>query len=574
MAQVFRIWLGVLLCLVAISSLAQPQWLYQLSDSTGMATLEHWINHADVHADSLEPALARLEHSYQQQKKPNLQRLTWLAAGINRVAQTTNRAEQERRYLKLEKDLHKKGWLGTEGELWVLLGSFYAGNHQFGKAFEYSLRGYYRLQEHGFKQNPYSYRLLGNIADIYYKLGDWQSALSYLTTLDSVSQLYPLNLPPYHVKNTIGLAYRNLQMYDSATHFFASAHQSAKAVADSFWMALSLGNLGFTHYLNGHLALAKPLLLTDFRLSLKHQQMESATNAGLILAEIYLHENKPDSAGYVLNLIKPSVLSMRSPRQMRGWFQNQFTLASRQGRQQAALVFADSALHYRDVTATNANAQLIANTRSKVEAEEYLHQIKLLDNKRQQAVLLRNALLVGLVLLAIISLLMINRAQTRQQFALEKANLQQMQAQEKMNLLKAQLEQYTLGIKDKARLLEQFELEITQLKQQQQQNLIEQEHTFGQLLKASILTEEEWQQFRELFEKVHPGFLARIRQQFTDLTPAETRMMVLGKLKLTNKEMMAMLGIGYDAIKKARQRLRKKLQLDEHTNLEEWIETL
>ncbi|HMP94746.1 MAG TPA: hypothetical protein PKD90_17830, partial [Phnomibacter sp.] len=110
MAQVFRIWLGVLLCLVAISSLAQPQWLYQLSDSTGMATLEHWINHADVHADSLEPALARLEHSYQQQKKPNLQRLTWLAAGINRVAQTTNRAEQERRYLKLEKDLHKKGW--------------------------------------------------------------------------------------------------------------------------------------------------------------------------------------------------------------------------------------------------------------------------------------------------------------------------------------------------------------------------------------------------------------------------------------------------------------------------------
>jgi DNA-binding CsgD family transcriptional regulator len=62
-----------------------------------------------------------------------------------------------------------------------------------------------------------------------------------------------------------------------------------------------------------------------------------------------------------------------------------------------------------------------------------------------------------------------------------------------------------------------------------------------------------------------------MRVKLPDLTPAETRLLVLTKLKLSNKEMGAMLGIGYDAIKKTRQRLRKKIDLPEEGGLDKLI---
>ncbi|MEJ7678709.1 MAG: helix-turn-helix transcriptional regulator [Segetibacter sp.] len=94
------------------------------------------------------------------------------------------------------------------------------------------------------------------------------------------------------------------------------------------------------------------------------------------------------------------------------------------------------------------------------------------------------------------------------------------------------------------------------------------------LVSTTILTENDWQHFRNLFEQVHPGFLYRLREKFTDLSPAEIRLLMLIKLALSSREMANMLGISIESVRKSRYRVRKKLKLEEESNLEVLIQQI
>ncbi|MBZ0100181.1 MAG: hypothetical protein K8F30_13945, partial [Taibaiella sp.] len=86
-----------------------------------------------------------------------------------------------------------------------------------------------------------------------------------------------------------------------------------------------------------------------------------------------------------------------------------------------------------------------------------------------------------------------------------------------------------------------------------------------------ILTEEQWVDFRLLFETVHPGDINRANQKFDNLTPADLRFVLLTRLGLGNKEMATMLGVGPEAIRVARYRLLRKIRLPEGASLEETV---
>ena len=99
----------------------------------------------------------------------------------------------------------------------------------------------------------------------------------------------------------------------------------------------------------------------------------------------------------------------------------------------------------------------------------------------------------------------------------------------------------------------------------------EQSEALNELRLSAILTDKDWEEFRNRFEKVHGGFLQRLRLKLPDLSPAEIRFMALAKLQLNNKEMGSILGISPDSIRTIRYRLRKKLQLEEEGSMEELI---
>ncbi len=86
-----------------------------------------------------------------------------------------------------------------------------------------------------------------------------------------------------------------------------------------------------------------------------------------------------------------------------------------------------------------------------------------------------------------------------------------------------------------------------------------------------ILTDTDWSSFKTYFEKAFPNYMHRLRISFPAITDAEERLFVLIKIKLTTKESATMLGISADSVKKTRNRLRKKLELEKNVSLEDFI---
>lgn len=80
-----------------------------------------------------------------------------------------------------------------------------------------------------------------------------------------------------------------------------------------------------------------------------------------------------------------------------------------------------------------------------------------------------------------------------------------------------------------------------------------------------------WENFSKYFQEVHKDFNSIVKQKFTDITSNELRLMSLIKMNLSTKEIANILNISIPGVKKARQRLRKKMQLSTNDSLEDAI---
>lgn len=83
-----------------------------------------------------------------------------------------------------------------------------------------------------------------------------------------------------------------------------------------------------------------------------------------------------------------------------------------------------------------------------------------------------------------------------------------------------------------------------------------------------------WDEFEILFEKVHRSFYEKMNTQFPNLTPNERKMCAFLKLNMSNKDIAQITFQSDDALKKARLRLRQKLEIGRETNLATFIQNI
>lgn len=77
-----------------------------------------------------------------------------------------------------------------------------------------------------------------------------------------------------------------------------------------------------------------------------------------------------------------------------------------------------------------------------------------------------------------------------------------------------------------------------------------------------------WENFTRYFEAVHKDFEKDAVSRYPDISKNELRLMALIKMNLSSKEIANILNISSDGVKKARQRLRKKMNLEPEDSLE------
>jgi len=80
-----------------------------------------------------------------------------------------------------------------------------------------------------------------------------------------------------------------------------------------------------------------------------------------------------------------------------------------------------------------------------------------------------------------------------------------------------------------------------------------------------------WEQFRSYFEEVHKDFNSKIIKSYPEVSTNDLRLMSLLKMNLSSKEIASILNISPEGVKKARYRLRKKLNLSSEESLQELV---
>lgn len=83
-----------------------------------------------------------------------------------------------------------------------------------------------------------------------------------------------------------------------------------------------------------------------------------------------------------------------------------------------------------------------------------------------------------------------------------------------------------------------------------------------------------WTTFEERFNQVHSGFIPKLLQRCTSLTPAELKICALLKINLSSKEIGSLLNISSRTVDIHRTSIRRKLDLDTATNLTAFLATL
>jgi hypothetical protein len=202
----------------------------------------------------------------------------------------------------------------------------------------------------------------------------------------------------------------------------------------------------------------------------------------------------------------------------------------------------------------------------RVDNETNYREIQLLQREKAVERIKRNFLIVAIALLSLVVLLYVKRLRLKQKHREQMTLQEQKAAQAELQAAREQMKQFTENIIEKTELIDRLKLQISnRVISHEQQGVID------ELTHQTILTEDEWENFKRLFEKVYPGFFIHIKEKAPDITIAEQRMAALTRLNLSARQMASMLGISVDSVHKTRQRLRQRLHMGAEENLEQSV---
>ena len=467
--------------------------------------------------------------------------------------------------------------------------------------------------------------VLGNLGIIYYELGRYDDALqNYLNAL----QLYLLlgdNDAAADVYNNIGLVYSQQGNFKMALKYYGFSLGIDLRKGNRVGQAESYTNIGVCYFRMGltdsaAIYHARALALFE-ELGDKKGFSHSAINLGEIafaennydLANSYfssaldLKKNISDQLGEVIVKNHLGCLRMKQglTAESRTLFEEALALAELIGSLRYAadahrylsLIYetenpALALYHFKSYADINDslvseetstklfNLELGLETLEKEQEIELLEKESELDKAESRMLLLASALVALLGL----TLVIYQRTRRRQERVLaekERENaitrsralrLELQNKQQELDFNRKTLDAYTQKLVEKNNLLEVLRQQLAAIQPNGGVEENERIKKINELIASRIITDDDWEEFKQLYAKVYPSFFIRLKEKFPLMTQAELRLAALIRLKMTNREIAAMVGISADSVKKSRQRLRKKLGLsDEEEKLDEVI---
>lgn len=226
----------------------------------------------------------------------------------------------------------------------------------------------------------------------------------------------------------------------------------------------------------------------------------------------------------------------------------------------------------RDVSKEKEFAKAEAEYFFQKKTDSLKFQNSLKDGELKRRKIERNSAILLITLVGAISLLLMNRQKLRLK---QKSKLAETEAKYTKELAQRQLEAFTNSMQEKNNLIEEFSNEIEKYMASPAGNAIpDVNENLLKLQRSTILTDDQWRDFKAIFEEVHSGYIQRVKEKLPNLTPAELRIMVLARLKMDNKEMANILGIDTGTVRYHKHNLRKKIDNKDGDNLDDVVNSI
>jgi len=439
------------------------------------------------------------------------------------------------------------------------MGRYYYSFKNYPFAFEYLLRADNDFHELGYKEVPDIDEILFFIGSIYYETGNYDKAETYL---QNIQQLDSIN-DYVHKQSLNTLALISKQQNDTAKAlmYFQRTLTVSLAQHDSTWMGVCYSNIGSLYLSAKQYDKAYPLLEQGSRVSVARKQWGDAFSDLLFLARIDLIRNNTTTAKNRIDSAM-SLQKFYSTMPGRKNLYEALALFYQKTNQPAKeLETQQKLLSVKDSLAANKDEQAYRRIQLRMETEKHLSGIDKLESQAKASELKRNAVIAVLMLVLVVLALVYNRYRLKANNNAAILQAEKLRTEEKLKNARQLLQNFTANTRQKNELIEQFATELERLKGNLPGDPVYEERlkNFDKLVRSTILTDAEWENFRNLFDKVHKGFFARLEKKLPDLSLNDTRLISLIKLGLSNLEMGNMMGMTAAAIEQAKLRLREKI---------------
>lgn len=457
------------------------------------------------------------------------------------------------------------------------------------------------------KSLPNLYRTYSRLGDLYQKKGDKAAAFENYHKAIDVSLRMENGRIVRKAYNLIGLAFRRSGELDSAGFYFRKGIQTFEKQpmtkrADSLFYGLISGNLGHVYFLKKEYDKGRELLEIDLELNLALGGNASAFNALMLLVRIHLEKNQPQKAltyllsaeGMLKNKMEPENRWLQMHELFVSTYQqlNNYQLADYHFRK---FMHISDSLNEASLTVRNEMQQAFIDEivhkeiqLQQIENERKEDEIKNLEQEKALGQYRIVSLVAGIVTILILSALYILRSRSnvrkRQeinrvkaqliQAELEKKELEQSLLQEELGVKNNQLTNFALDLSRKHDFTNKLLERLKRLRRKATREMTDEVNELMIFARNELNIDNSLHQLQENISKIHFSFFESLEKKHPDLTKTEKYLCGLLRIELSNHEIAILREVSVDSVKVAKNRLRRKMNLEQRTNITKYLRSL
>lgn len=354
--------------------------------------------------------------------------------------------------------------------------------------------------------------------------------------------------------------------YQEALKQFNNAVTIALKVNDSLRYAKTLGNKALVYEEQKKYTEAIQLLKEDITLSKRLKEAKNTMFATTALARVYLKNNNLAEAETTLLEAEEIAVSKSYFRKSElEVIKLKLELLKRKPNAAQELITTRRMMLLQDSLQKRDGDEQIQLLKWQVQKDKYQQKIAHTNTLYQNEIIKKNifALLIGIAILGAVGLyFFLKKKHKIRQGAYEQKvielEVQKQEIEEKFKSSTESLSNQVEYLKNKNVQINQLIKEIETLETSNSSYLEKRSGKLQALLESHLMTEDNWIRFKREFEKEFPEFNQYLLTNFPELTDSNKRIIFLQKLGFSNTEISQFLGITPDAVKKAKQRLKKK----------------